>query len=324
MVADTSLMTLAGLLVLPLWHCESFQPFPASPYRPRFSRTSPHKLAETTANSNISSWLIENLEEGEGAGASITTASTVKAGENDTLPVDGLLIGEKFRILAASAPEEEEESDSRFRIRLYLGRNGWGTGVHPSTRLCLEWMEDTILGGETVLDYGCGSGILTIAASYLGASHCVGVDVEAEALVTTERNWNLNFEEGTSAGLELLHTRQIEPSAGTVQADICVANILIGQLVRPSMIAALVSSVRPGGYLCFSGIRPDEVTSLQSAYREYGIEEWIDQDELAAVDTPGSIDSYGFDCGTWSRIVGRREMIDNAEAIARMSEQAVS
>jgi len=61
---------------------------------------------------------------------------------------------------------------------------GFGTGSHPSTRLCLQWLERSIAGGETVLDYGCGSGILAIAALKLGARRAVGVDIDPDAVAT--------------------------------------------------------------------------------------------------------------------------------------------
>ncbi|KAK1744822.1 ribosomal protein L11 methyltransferase-like protein, partial [Skeletonema marinoi] len=121
---------------------------------------------------------------------------------------------------------------------------GWGTGVHPTTRLCLEWLGDHgVKDGDILLDYGCGSGILSIAALHFGASRCIGVDVEAEALVTAERNIELNGWDG--------RFQDVCPPRG---ASLCVANILIGQLVRPSMVAALTTNLEDGGLLCLSGI----------------------------------------------------------------------
>ena len=209
-----------------------------------------------------------------------------------------------------------------------VGRNGWGTGVHPTTRLCLEWLcDDAILqGGETVLDYGCGSGVLSIAALHLGAAKCIGVDVEAEALVTAVRNVELNgYQDGR---FEPLHTREVLPFgivATGAGVDVCVANILVGQLVRPSMVAAIVTNLAPGGWLCLSGIRPgDQVESLKFAYGDHV--DWLDDHyyELASLDTQGSVDSYGFDCGSWSRLVGRKKTSSSREDhIAAMSESAV-
>ena len=168
----------------------------------------------------LTDWVVENLESSQ----NITSSSTVKAGENDTLPTTGLPIG-TFRILAAEAPTSDD--DGLMEIRLLLGSSGWGTGVHPTTRLCLEWISN-IPEGSTVLDYGCGSGILSIAALHTGASKVVLVDVEAEALVTASRNLALN---GFEDRFEGYHTREIVPycladnASGGV--DVCLANILI-------------------------------------------------------------------------------------------------
>lgn len=296
------------------------------------SVATPAAATPQSSTSQLTDWVIENLE---GDGSSVTSSSNIKAGENDILPESGLLVG-TFRILAAGAPNvvtaDEDDNDNKNNIqpiRLLVGRNGWGTGVHPTTRLCLEWLlqlsqyDHVIRGGEVVLDYGCGSGILSIAALHQGAARCFGVDVEAEALVTAERNLQLNgYYEDRFEGL---HTREVLPySVYPGGVDVCVANILVGQLVRPSMVAAIVTNVAPGGLICFSGIRPHEVDSLKHAYDEY-VEEWLENDyaELSAIDTPGSIESYGFDCGTWARLVGRKK-ISSERDIERMSEMAVS
>lgn len=284
-----------------------------------------HNEPETT--SQLTTWVVENLES---SGETITSSSTVQAGENDTLPVDGLCIG-SVRILAADSPFDENTSsndDNNYlqSIRLLMGRNGWGTGVHPTTRLCLEWLcdEDIIQGGEVLLDFGCGSGILSIAALHRGASRTVGVDIEAEALVTAERNLELNGY--GSERFEGLHTREIEPYelCRPVGVDICVANILIGQLVRPSMVATLLSNLATGGLLCLSGIRPNEVEALKAAYGH--AVEWCDDQyaELSASDCEGSLESYGFDAGRWTRLVGKHIGGDKSDEIERMSELAVS
>jgi ribosomal protein L11 methyltransferase len=235
-----------------------------------------------------------------------------------------LCIG-KVRILPAGYSSTEVDDDDLQPIRLLVGRNGWGTGVHPTTRLCLEWVCDTLTGGEVLLDYGCGSGILSIAALHMGAARCIGVDVEAEALVASERNVHLNGY--SEASFEGLHTREVVPYAlcTPVGVDICVANILIGQLCRASMVAAIVSNMVPGALLCLSGIRPDEVDSLKAAYADHM--EWLDDQyaELSASETEGSVESYGFDCGRWARLVGRKTKGAGRDRdIESMSELAVS
>lgn len=135
----------------------------------------------------------------------ISSASSSKpadslAGENDVLPQGRLRIG-KCLVLPAETDsfrdgvDYNEVSSDTFAVRLLACNNGWGTGVHPTTRLCLEWLlrSDVLRGeGERVLDYGCGSGILSIAALQMGASYVIGVDVEAGALDTAEKNVQLN------------------------------------------------------------------------------------------------------------------------------------
>ena len=279
-------------------------------------------LSLSSLQSNkLTEWVVENLENET---SSVTSSSSSKAGENDTLPESGLCIG-NVRILAADSPYQPSTSDDDLvPIRLLVGRNGWGTGVHPTTRLCLEWLSrsDVIQNGDTILDYGCGSGILSIAALHMGAARAIGVDVEAEALVTSTRNLELN---DLGERFEGLHTREVVPFGlcRPTGCDVCAANILVGQLVRPSMVSALVSNMRPGGLLCLSGIRPAEVDSLKTAYGQHV--EWMDDHygELSAEESEGSIESYGFDVGTWSRLVGRIK-VDNKMDVNAMSELAVS
>lgn len=136
----------------------------------------------------LTDWVVENLEGGELG--SVTSSSASKAGENDTLPSRGLCLG-AFRILPADAHLDSID-DTLTTIKLLVGRNGWGTGVHPTTRLCLEWLGAAVQDGDTLLDYGCGSGILSIASLHIGAARAIGVDVEAEALITSVRNTELN------------------------------------------------------------------------------------------------------------------------------------
>lgn len=290
-------------------------------FSPSFVKRQTAVCLHQSDKTKLTDWVVENLE-GDMM-ESITSSSQNKAGENDTLPTDGLPIG-KVRIFAAGG-DVADERDSLTPVRLLLGRNGWGTGVHPTTRLCLEWLcrSDVVQGGEVVLDYGCGSGVLSIAALHMGASRAVGVDVEAEALITAERNLELNCYEDRFEGF---HTREIVPYClcRPSGVDICVANILVGQLVRPSMVSAIVTNMAPGGLLCLSGIRPAEVESLKAAYGDYVVE-WMEDHyaELSASASEMSLESYGFDCGTWSRLVGRVKD-SRALDIETMSESAVS
>ena len=122
----------------------------------------------------------------------------------------------------------------------------FGTGDHPTTSLCLEWLSEQALAGKTVLDYGCGSGILSIAALKLGAGEAWAVDIDAQALEVTRRNAVHN---GIHSRLNVMPPSELPPG---FQADIVIANILFGTLIE--LATELKSRVRSGGWLVLSGL----------------------------------------------------------------------
>src|SRR5690606_13024428 len=121
----------------------------------------------------------------------------------------------------------------------------FGTGTHPTTALCLRWLDRIDLSGQRVVDFGCGSGILAIAVLLLGAEHCWGVDNDPQALLASADNAERN---GVRERLTLLAAA--DASLGPV--DGVVANILAGVLIE--LAPMLQSLVRPGGWLALSGI----------------------------------------------------------------------
>ena len=131
----------------------------------------------------------------------------------------------------------------------------FGTGSHPTTRLCLEWLERAVSPGVSVLDYGCGSGILAIAAARFGAAEVLGVDIDAQAVAVARSNAERN---GVRA--------HFADSANTLQGqfDIVVANILSNPL--KALAPALCAHVRPGGRLALSGILAEQTDELIAAY----------------------------------------------------------
>lgn len=134
----------------------------------------------------------------------------------------------------------------------------FGTGSHPTTRLCLEWLCDTVQGGESLLDYGCGSGILAIAAARLGAQSVLGVDIDDNALLAARDNAQTNQVE-----LTLRHSR--EPLEETF--DCVVANILTNPLcVLAPLLAARVA---PGGRLALSGVLDSQSEQVIAAYAPF-------------------------------------------------------
>ncbi len=131
----------------------------------------------------------------------------------------------------------------------------FGTGSHPTTRLCLLWLERTIAGGERVLDYGCGSGILAIAALRLGAGQALGVDVDPLALVAARANAARNQ---VDAGFINTET----PS--DFKADLVAANILANPLM---LLAPLLAGyLRTGGRIALSGILEIQAKEVMAVY----------------------------------------------------------
>jgi len=134
----------------------------------------------------------------------------------------------------------------------------FGTGSHPTTRLCLEWLRETIAGGETVLDYGCGSGILAIAAAKLGARNVAGTDVDAQALDASAANARANGVEARFAMPDRL---------GAGECDVVVANILANPLIL--LAPALAARTKPGGCIALSGILEGQGDEVAAAYARW-------------------------------------------------------
>lgn len=136
----------------------------------------------------------------------------------------------------------------------------FGTGTHPTTALCLEWLDGLDLVGKTVVDFGCGSGILAIAALKLGAARAVGIDIDPQAITASRDNAERN---GVSDRLELYLPKD-QPQ--DLLGDVVVANILAGPLRE---LAPLISVLpKSGGHLGLSGILESQAESVADAYRE--------------------------------------------------------
>ena len=133
----------------------------------------------------------------------------------------------------------------------------FGTGTHPTTALCLEWIEGAGLEGLDVIDYGCGSGILAIAAARLGARHVWAVDDDPQALVTAQENVRRN-------GVEPVVCVLLPESLGAVQADVIVANILARPLI--ALASCFAGLLHPGGRVVLSGILQDQADEVAQAY----------------------------------------------------------
>ncbi len=144
----------------------------------------------------------------------------------------------------------------------------FGTGSHPTTRLCLRWLDDNIKGGESVLDYGCGSGILAIAALKLGAARAVGVDVDSQAVTSSRDNAAAN----RVGNVQFYQPDDVpQGSAEKLLAghpyDLVVANILTNPL---RMLAPLLANAtRQGGQIVLSGILEEQAQDVMNIYRQW-------------------------------------------------------
>jgi ribosomal protein L11 methyltransferase len=142
------------------------------------------------------------------------------------------------------------------RIEIVLDPGlAFGTGSHPTTRLCLQWLERALPVGATVIDYGCGSGILAIAAARLGASRVVAVDIDPQARIATTDNAARN-----RVAVEVRSTSELRPEP----ADVVVANILSSPLKL--LAPVLIDLVRPGGALVLSGVLERQVDEVAAVY----------------------------------------------------------
>ncbi|PSU31253.1 50S ribosomal protein L11 methyltransferase [Photobacterium lutimaris] len=134
----------------------------------------------------------------------------------------------------------------------------FGTGTHPTTSLCLEWLDGQDLVGKTIIDFGCGSGILAIAALKLGAAKVIGIDIDPQAIQASRDNAERN---GVSDNLELF-LPQDQPEG--LLADVVVANILAGPLRELSPV--IKSLVKEGGLLAISGVLESQAEDVATYY----------------------------------------------------------
>jgi ribosomal protein L11 methyltransferase len=157
----------------------------------------------------------------------------------------------------------------------------FGTGSHPTTRLCMEWLEAHPQPGKSVLDYGCGSGILAMVAKKMGAGDVAGVDIDPQAIESARLNAERNACEITFYVPDELAVATNERHAGG-KFDIVVANILSSPL---KLMAPMLSGrVAPGGSLVLSGVlarQAEEVAAAYAPFIKLGV--WAEQDGWVAL-----------------------------------------
>lgn len=135
----------------------------------------------------------------------------------------------------------------------------FGTGSHPTTRLCLRWLDNNLQGGESMLDYGCGSGILSIAAIKLGAARAAGVDVDLQAVIASRDNAVANKVENARF--------YMPDDAPRSSYDLVVANILTNPL--RILAPVLAKATRTGGQIVLSGILEEQAQDVMNIYQQW-------------------------------------------------------
>ena len=174
-----------------------------------------------------------------------------------------MCFGERLWVVPSWTPPPRPDA-----INLLLDPGlAFGTGTHPTTALCLEWLDKLDLKDKVIIDYGCGSGILAVAALLLGAKEAYCVDLDPQALTATRNNAEHN-----KVG-ERVHVFAPEEMPA-ITADVIVANILAGPLAM--LAPTLERHCRPGTDIALSGIIQPQVAELRQVYGQ-----WFDMDGLA-------------------------------------------
>jgi len=175
-------------------------------------------------------------------------------------------IGRKLIIL----PAWIEQSDfSRMAVKIDPSM-AFGTGTHPSTQLCLEMVEEYTPAGQPVIDVGCGSGILSIAALKLGASHALAVDIDEESVKATLEAAAANgVADGVEAGLGSVGEIK-KGNFSLTQAPLVLANILAPVLIR-LFEAGMADLIQPGGLIALAGILEEQGQNVRKCGEEHGL-----------------------------------------------------
>jgi len=179
-------------------------------------------------------------------------------------------------------PGDAAADDDAVVVRLDPGL-AFGTGTHATTAMCLEWLDGADLEGRTVLDYGCGSGVLAIAALKLGCVRAHAMDIDVQAVTATGQNAAQN-----SVQDQLTVTASADDIDG--QFDVVLANILAGPLA--DLAESLAQHVKTGGLLTLSGILSEQIDDVVGAYAP-----WVDFEEPELRLQSGQ---------TWTRLTGRK------------------
>jgi ribosomal protein L11 methyltransferase len=178
-----------------------------------------------------------------------------------------ITVGERLVIQPAWM---EVEHSNRIPLMMDPGM-AFGTGTHPTTQLCLKALENSLKAGESVIDLGCGSGILSIAAARLGASHVIALDIDPIAVQNTRENGQRNGVEQLisvhQGSLDLL----LSPSfSDRIPTDLLLANIL-AKTLEDMLLAGLGDAISPNGTMVLSGILDHQVSSIEACCQDLGL-----------------------------------------------------
>ncbi len=177
---------------------------------------------------------------------------------------------------------QEVENEDAVVVHLDPGL-AFGTGTHPTTALCLEWLDGLDLENRSMLDYGCGSGVLAIAALKLGCASATGMDIDPQAVTATRQN-----AEDNAVAADLAVFGSADAISG--QFDVVIANILAGPLVQ--FADSITSHLAKDGMLALSGVLCEQADEVLMTY-----EPWIDFEEPVFREQDGQ---------KWSRLTGRK------------------
>lgn len=213
-------------------------------------------------------------------GADARVAVETVADEDWLAAAAARVAAKRFGRLILAPAEDTVQDDDAAVLNLHMGL-AFGTGEHPTTALCLAWLEASLTPGSIVLDYGCGSGVLALAALKLGAVRAFAVDNDPQAVAATARNAELN-------GLGRKLWAGAPESLPAFRADVILANILAQPLIEraPLFAERLVS----GGVIVLSGVLPVQGEQVVDAYDPHF-------EDIVVTELDG-----------WLRIVARRRM----------------
>lgn len=225
---------------------------PAPGQTPLWPVVSLSALFDEGVDSRAIGALLEPLADGEVRFEPISDAAIdARAGE----PIRPLEIGPRLAIV----PAESLAGPGGRALGLNMGL-AFGTGRHPTTRLCLDWLERELTPGADVLDYGAGTGVLALAALKLGAARATAIDSEPQALLAARRNAELN-------GLEDSLTIGPPETLAGRRFDLIVANILARPLIE--LAERFAAHQPPGARIVLSGILVSQLAELESCYAEW-------------------------------------------------------